>query len=74
MSGWFAWLMWLVVHLRPILGIRNKLLILFNWLWNYVTYGYSLRLIMYPRKAKEIQERDIREASTHWGEDILQSN
>jgi NADH dehydrogenase len=70
-DGWFAWLMWLVVHLRPILGIRNKLVIMFNWLWNYVTYGYSLRLIIYARKAKEIQERDIREANTHWGEDVL---
>jgi NADH dehydrogenase len=71
MNGWFAWLIWLVVHLRPILGIRNKLVILFDWLWNYITYGYSLRLIIYARKAKEIQERDIREASTHLGEDIL---
>ena len=72
-SGWIAWLMWLVIHLRPILGIRNKLIIMFNWVWNYFSYGYSLRLIIYPRKAKEIQERDIREAQTHWGEDILSS-
>ncbi|MDR0866336.1 MAG: NAD(P)/FAD-dependent oxidoreductase [Candidatus Symbiothrix sp.] len=71
MNGWFAWLMWLVVHLRPILGIRNKLVILFDWIWNYITYGYSLRLIIYASKAKEIQERDIREANTHLGEDIL---
>ncbi|GHT38815.1 NADH dehydrogenase [Bacteroidia bacterium] len=71
MSGWLAWMMWLVVHLRPILGIRNKLIILFDWIWNYITYGYSLRLIMYARKAKEIQDRDIREAKTHLGEDIL---
>ena len=71
MSGWFAWLTWLLVHLRPILGIRNKLVILFNWLWNYVTYGYSLRLIIYARKAKEILDRDKREAETHWGEDVL---
>jgi NADH dehydrogenase len=71
MDGWFAWLMWLVVHLRPILGIRNKLVLLFNWIWNYITYGYSLRLIIYARKAKEIQDRDIREAKTHLGEDIF---
>ncbi|GHS97873.1 hypothetical protein FACS189421_05460 [Bacteroidia bacterium] len=53
------------------MGIRNKLVLLFNWIWNYVTYGYSLRLIIYARKAKEIQDREIREAKTHWGEDIL---
>ena len=73
-SGWVAWLMWLVIHLRPILGIRNKLIVLFNWIWNYFSYGYSLRLIIYPRKAKEIQDRDEREAQSHWGEDILNSD
>ena len=70
-KGWFAWMMWLFVHLRSILGIRNKLIVLLNWLWNYLTYDYSLRLIIYARKAKEIQERDVREATTHFGEDIL---
>ena len=69
--GWFAWMMWLFVHLRSILGIRNKLVVLLNWLWSYITYDYSLRLIIYARKAKEIQDRDIREATTHFGEDIL---
>lgn len=71
MSGWFAWIIWLVVHLRSILGIRNKIMVLLNWIWNYITYDYSLRLIIYARKAFEIQERDIREANTHFGEDIL---
>jgi len=71
LKGWFAWLMWLLVHLRPIVGLRNKLLIMFNWFWNYITYGFSLRLIVYARKAKEILDRNEREAKTHWGEDIL---
>ena len=70
-KGWFAWIMWLFVHLRSILGIRNQLIVVLNWLWSYLTYDYSLRLIIYARKAKEIQERDIREATTHFGEDIL---
>lgn len=71
MKGWFAWMIWLLVHIRPIVGIRNKLVLLFDWFWNYITYGYSLRLIVYARKAKEIKDRDKREAETHWGEDIL---
>lgn len=74
MSGWFAWIIWLFVHLRSILGIRNKMIVLINWIWNYFTYDYSLRLIIYSKKAKEIQEREAREASTHWGEDILGDN
>ncbi len=71
MKGWFAWFIWLMVHLRPIIGLRNKLIIMFNWFWNYITYGHSLRFIVYARKAKEIQHREEREAIAHWGEDIL---
>lgn len=71
MKGWFAWLIWLVVHLRSIVGIRNKFIVMFNWFWNYITYDGSLRLIVYGRKAKEIQEREERESTTHRGDDIL---
>lgn len=45
-QGFFAWVLWLVVHLRSILGVKNKILVLFNWIWNYFTYNLSLRLIM----------------------------
>ncbi|MFT5860138.1 MAG: NADH dehydrogenase [Flavobacteriaceae bacterium] len=44
--GFFAWLVWMVIHLRSILGIRNKFLIFMNWVWNYITYNLSLRLII----------------------------
>jgi NADH dehydrogenase len=71
LKGTFAWLIWLFVHLRSILGIRNKIIVFLNWLWNYCTYDYTLRLIIYARKAKVIVDRDIRETSTHWGEDVL---
>ena len=69
-SGFVAWVMWLVVHLRSILGVRNKVVVLLNWMWNYFNYNQSLRMIFYPKKAKEIQEREAREAVTHWGEDL----
>ncbi len=70
MSGFVAWVMWLVVHLRSILGVRNKLVVLLNWMWNYFNYNQSLRMIFYPKKAKEIREREAREAVTHWGDDL----
>jgi NADH dehydrogenase len=44
--GFFAWVIWLVVHLKSILGVRNKFLVLINWIWNYITYDLSLRLII----------------------------
>ena len=71
-NGWFAWILWLVVHLRSILGVRNKVMVLFNWIWNYITYDQSLRMIVYPKKAKEVREREAREAITHLGDDVLQ--
>jgi len=49
-QGLFAWLVWLVVHLRSILGIKNRFVVLLNWIWNYFTYNLSLRLII---KSKE---------------------
>ncbi|QUB47830.1 NAD(P)/FAD-dependent oxidoreductase [Prevotella sp. oral taxon 475] len=71
LKGFWAWLMWLVVHLRSILGVRNKAVVLLNWMWNYVNYNQSLRMIFYPQKATEIKEREEREARMHWGEDLM---
>lgn len=71
MGGWFAWVMWLVVHLRSILGVRNKVMVFLNWIWNYFSYGQSLRMIIYAKKAKEVKEREALLASTHWGTDMM---
>lgn len=71
MQGWFAWFLWLVVHLRSILGVRNKVIVFLNWIWNYFNYNQSLRMIFNPRKAKVVAEREALEAVTHWGEDLL---
>ena len=45
-GGFPAWVLWLVVHLRSILGVKNKTFILLNWVWNYINYKQSLRLIL----------------------------
>jgi NADH dehydrogenase len=47
--GIFAWFVWMFVHLMSIVGVRNKLLIFFNWAWKYFTYDQSLRLILRPK-------------------------
>lgn len=57
-QGWFAWILWLVVHLRSILGVRNKINVLLNWIWSYFTYDQSLRLIIYAQKPKEMREKE----------------
>lgn len=49
-SGFFAWLIWMIIHLISILGMRNKLSVLVNWFWNYLFYSTSLRLLLRPTK------------------------
>lgn len=51
-QGIFAWYVWMFVHLMSILGVKNKVLIFVNWLWNYITYDQSLRLIIKPKVIK----------------------
>lgn len=48
-QGFFGWLVWMVIHLKSILGVKNKVLIFINWFWNYITYDQSLRLIIKAR-------------------------
>ncbi|MFN3852269.1 MAG: NAD(P)/FAD-dependent oxidoreductase [Spirosomataceae bacterium] len=55
-QGAFAWYVWMFVHLMAILGVKNKVLIFINWLWNYVTYDQSLRLIIKPKVKKNDEE------------------
>lgn len=52
-QGAFAWLVWLLVHLFQILGVKNKVFVFFNWVWNYLTYDQSLRLIIRPKAASD---------------------
>lgn len=48
-QGLLAWFAWLFVHLFQLLGVKNKVSVFFNWVWNYVTYDQPLRLIIRPR-------------------------
>ncbi|HET9374196.1 MAG TPA: NAD(P)/FAD-dependent oxidoreductase [Chthoniobacterales bacterium] len=44
-GGYLAWLSWLFVHLIFLVGLRNRLLVLFQWTWAYFTFGRGARLI-----------------------------
>ncbi len=70
-QGFFAWVLWLVVHLRSILGVKNKMMVLLNWLWKYVSYNDSIRMITYATKPREVIDRLKREQTTHLGDDLL---
>ena len=44
-GGFFAWLIWMSLHLMLILGVKNRFFVFTNWLYNYFTYDQNLRLI-----------------------------
>jgi NADH dehydrogenase len=44
-SGLFAWLSWLFVHIFFLIGFRNRIAVMFEWAWSYFTYARSARLI-----------------------------
>ena len=44
-GGFFAWLIWMGLHLFLILGVKNRFFVFANWVYNYFTYDQSLRLI-----------------------------
>lgn len=52
-KGFFAWMVWLFVHLFALIGVKNKIFVFINWVWNYFTYDQSLRLIIKPKAHEE---------------------
>ncbi len=44
-KGFFAWMIWMALHLMLILGVKNKFAVFSNWLYNYFTRDQNLRLI-----------------------------
>lgn len=51
-KGYFAWLVWMFLHLMLILTVRNKIIIFINWAWSYITKNSSLRLILKSDREK----------------------
>lgn len=48
-KGFFAWWIWLFIHIMSMIGMRNKVTIMVDWLWNYLNYDVSLRLFIRPK-------------------------
>jgi NADH:ubiquinone reductase (H+-translocating) len=51
LSGFIAWLLWLVIHIWYLIGFRNRIAVLFQWAWAYFTFQRSARLITTPGAA-----------------------
>ena len=49
-SGFLAWLLWMAVHLMSLMGMRNRVMVFFNWCLNYFNFGSPLRVLMRPSR------------------------
>jgi NADH dehydrogenase len=56
MAGLIAWLIWLVVHIYFLTGFKNRLLVVLQWAWSYVTFRRGARLIV-PKEWRVAKER-----------------
>lgn len=64
LSGILAWWAWLGLHLVMLMGFRNQVQVFVNWVWQYITYDRSVRLILHPRLSQlpdEVRERGTTE-------------
>lgn len=44
-TGFFAWVMWLAIHLFNLIGFRNRIMVLINWAWDYLLYERAVRFV-----------------------------
>ncbi len=45
-GGYLAWYIWMFIHLMSLVGFRNRFMVFITWMWNYITFDRSLRLIL----------------------------
>ncbi len=48
LRGWIGWAFWGIAHIYFLIGLRHRIAVAFSWLWDYVTFGRSARLITRP--------------------------
>jgi NADH dehydrogenase len=70
LAGWFAWLTWLLIHIYYLSGFKNRLFVLIQWAWSYLTFARGARLIVqkhwrsYP-EADATPRPDSKRPETH---------
>lgn len=58
-GGFFAWFVWMFIHLYFLVGFRNRLVTFFNWVYNYINFEKASRIIIRPYKSnKKNLEKD----------------
>lgn len=55
-QGFFAWFVWMFVHLMLLVGFRNKVVVFINWAWSYIRFDKGTRLIVRPYKKQVLKK------------------
>lgn len=48
-QGFFAWLLWMFIHVYTLIGSQNRFMVLMNWIWSYITFNKGARIITNPK-------------------------
>lgn len=67
--GFFAWILWLVIHIAKLIGFRNRVLVLVNWAWNYLFFNRAVRLILPYARGPSTPGRESSRPGREWEED-----
>lgn len=55
LTGFLAWMMWALIHITFLIGFRNRIKVLVEWLWYYVSFQPGARLITRPGAEREVR-------------------
>jgi NADH dehydrogenase len=53
LTGWFAWIMWAIVHVALLVGFENRIAVTLHWFWSYLTFESGARLIATSKAGRE---------------------
>jgi NADH dehydrogenase len=62
LKGWFAWILWAIVHVYLLIGFENRLLVSMQWMWRYITYEQGARLITGALSSRQSAGQEVRSA------------
>ena len=57
--GFFAWLVWLFVHLLFLIGFKNKIIVLIEWAYSYIAFKRGSRIIIGPSRKERPEQLDL---------------
>lgn len=63
-KGFFAWFIWLFIHVIPLIGFRSKVELAFSWFFSFITNDPTLRLIIRPEANKQQRSERPGESAT----------